>query len=122
MYTNPIHQAIHDKVLKPQLDKLTWEANGKIMNVDYMKQRVDVWWVDKLGVSKMSKGVPISRQSNGVFTASPEHGQRVKLGFINGDSNYPYVSIFYAHDSKEDDFYAKGGSAIPKGIASSLWG
>ena len=122
MSHNPLHDIIRDKILKPQLDKITYEAEGRIMDVDYTRQRVDVKWIDKLGVARTSKSLHIPQGSQGVFDQSLKIGQKVKLGFTNGDSRYPYVSIIYQANMEESRYYSRGGAGIPRGINFALGG
>jgi hypothetical protein len=116
MSHNPLHEIIRNQILKPELDKITYEAEGRIMEVDYTRQRVDVKWVDKLGVARTSKSLHIPQGSQGVYDQGLKIGQKVKLGFTNGDSRYPYVSIIYQPNMAESRYYSRGGAGIPKGM------
>jgi hypothetical protein len=120
--TTPIQQLIYDTVVKPSLDSITYEANGKIMSVNYHEQTLDVRWADRHGGVHTSLGLSMPQDGNGIFKQSPKIGQRVKLGFINGSDFNPYISIIYNNESTRRDYYAKGAAGIPKGITYGIWG
>lgn len=122
MSSNPLHELIYDKVVKPALDKISHEAEGVVTKVNYMAQTVDVRWRDHLRVVYRAQSVPLPRDGDGVFRQSVEIGQRVKLGFQDGDHQNPFVSIIYSRTSSPSDYYSKGGAAIMRGTNYILGG
>lgn len=122
MHGNPIHESILKHVIKPELDKLVFEANGVILGVDYIAQTAEVKWVDQHNVFRTSYDVPLPKDADGVYRQSAQIGQKVKLGFVNGVHTQPYISIVYRHDASRSDYQSKGGASIPKGINYGIWG
>lgn len=113
--SNPIHDIIRE-VVKPVINSIAKECDGTVSAVDYIKQTVNIFWMNHEGGSFTSKNVPIPRDGNGVYAQSIKIGDRVKIGFVNGSHVSPYISIVYKNDSSEYDYQAKNGAGIMKGI------
>jgi len=115
--TNPIHQAIYDSVVKPAMNSKTFEADGYVVGIDYYAQVIDVEWTESYsGKIGKAKRLNLPKENDGVFKQAPKIGDRVKVGFKNGNRAFPYVIMLYRADAHLEDFFSTKGASIPKGI------
>lgn len=113
---NPIHDMIRREIVNPALDKISRESDGFITYVNYVEQTVDITWNDKSSAKLTAKNVSIPQDGNGIYRQAAKVGDRVKIGFINGNHLYPYISIIYKDGSKDSDYRATNGAGIMKGM------
>jgi len=116
-FTNPIHQAIYEKVVTPALQQRAQDVEGHVVGIDYEKQTVDIYWKDATsGMYYTSQNVPLPKEENGVFKQFVEVGDRVSLSFRYGDKDHPYINAIYKQGMDGSQYKASYGSRIPKQI------
>jgi hypothetical protein len=114
----PLHDAILHKIIKPALASISQDAEGFVVGVDYYKQVVDIEWKDaNTNASMYADNVSIPQDANGVYRQSIKVGDRIKIGFRQGNHSLPYVSIVYKDNSTKGSYYSKNGPSIPRGIS-----
>lgn len=118
MNGNPLIQAIYEKVLQPELNKITHDADGIVVGVNYYQQTVDIQWKESsTGAFRTAKEVAIPRDGDGIYRQSIKVGDRVRIGFRNSNFRYPYISMVYDHQASKQNYYSKSGAGIPKGLS-----
>lgn len=117
MSNNPLHQAIYDKIVKPEMDKKIYDVDGIVIEVNYYEQTGTVMWNNpKSGVPRYSKNVYFPKDADGIYRQGLQIGDKVKLAFRNGDHQYPYVSVVYANASTKDSYFSRNAGGLPKGM------
>lgn len=117
MHSNPFAKEIFEKVVKPSINQLSFDTDGVITFVDYYRQLADIQWIDSRTQEVMSaKNVTIPRDGNGIYRQSLQVGDKIKVGFRQGDHAQPYIAMIYTSDSTKADFYSRGGAGIPRGL------
>jgi Type VI secretion system/phage-baseplate injector OB domain len=116
MTTNPAHQAIYNKILKPALSKRRQSIEGYVMHVEYEKQVARVSWRDpEGGGERESANVPFPLGEGGLFGRAPEIGDKVTMAFKHGNHMKPYITAIEER-ATEVNFTSKKGAGIPKGM------
>jgi hypothetical protein len=114
---NKALQTIYDNAVAPAIRQVRYNVEGHIMSVDYYRQTVDVLWYETGGQEeKHFKDIPIPRESDGVFKQSLKIGDKVSVGFRNGQPHLPYIAIVYKSNVMKEDYRSKFGAGIPKGM------
>lgn len=113
---NPALQSIYENLVRPEITKRKLPVEGSVMGVDYQNQTAVVYWRHpESGAEMQSKPLPIPVVGGGVLTRSVDMGDRVILGFRNGNEGEPHIiSIEKLQDPT--DFRTSKGSGIPKGM------
>lgn len=115
-FSNPIHQALYDAVVKPALHKKKHNVEGSIQHVDYYDQTARIYWRDpESGAEREQADVPIPVSSDGIIGRSLEAGDRVMLSFKNGNQAKPQI-IGIQQKMAGTDYSSRSGAGIPKGI------
>jgi hypothetical protein len=114
----PLHDAIVSKIIRPALAAISHDAEGIIVGVDYYHQLVDIEWKDANTNGVMyADNVTIPQDGNGIYRQSVKIGDRIKIGFRQGNHSLPYVSTIYKSNASKSDYYSKAGPSIPRGIS-----
>ncbi len=109
-------QIIHDKVVKPAMDRITRECEGIITYVHYTEQTVNVRWNDHMGGSYTESHVSLPKEADGIYRQSPKIGDHVKVSFVNGMHTSPYISILYKDNTDRGEYRSRNGAGIMKGM------
>jgi hypothetical protein len=100
------------------MNKLTHDADGIIIGVNYYKQLVDIQWTEtSTGSYMIARDVVIPQDGDGIYRQTVQLGDRVRIAFRNSNRRYPYISMFYKESSSKQDYYTKSGAGIPKGLS-----
>lgn len=95
MYSNPLHEAIHQKVVKPALNNRLHDTPGRIMKYNNNTNRATVQFKSPVsGEELIHNNIPIELGSGGFHSAGPFVGDQVWLSFRQGNANNPYISAF----------------------------
>lgn len=118
MNQNPLHKAIYEKVVLPELNKIAYDADGIIVSVNYYEQTVDVQWTESSTAAfRTAESLPIPKDADGVYRQTVKVGDKVRIGFRNGHYRYPYISMVYDLSSTKDKYHTRAGAGIPKGLS-----
>jgi hypothetical protein len=116
-HSNPIHQAIYDKVVAPAMKAKTYDVEGIVIGCNYKDQTVDVFWRDPTsGVSHQKLGLPIPKDGDGIYRQSIKNSDRVRIAFRGGNQDEPYISVVHKGNMNKASLKSKYGGSIPKGI------
>lgn len=114
---NPLHKAIYEKIVLPELNKISYDADGIVVGVDYYQQVVDIQWTESSsGAFRTAKKVALPRDGDGIYRQTIKVGDKVRIAFRNGNHKYPYISMVYNQNSSKQNYYTKAGSGVPKGV------
>lgn len=118
MNQNPLVKSIYEKIVLPELQKITHDADGIITGVDYYRQLVDIQWREvSSGALRTAKDVAMPKDGDGIYRQSVQLGDKVRIAFRNSNLSHPYISMFYREQSSKQDYYSKSGAGIPKGLS-----
>lgn len=114
---SPLQQAIYNKIIRPEMTKITYDADGIIVGVNYYQQLVDIQWRESnSGAFRTAKDISIPRDGDGIYRQTPKLGDKVRIAFRNGEHAYPYISMIYNSAASKEGYQTKAGSGMPRGV------
>lgn len=113
---NQLQANILKELVNPAIRKIKKTVVGYIAVVYLKERKIDVYYKDMDGATRLASKLDFPKYGDGVFTEGLKAGDIVELSYRNQAQNDVFVTQVIKRNQSEKDFSLTKGSKLPKSV------